>query len=76
LTIYEPTPVFGLTREQLRPIVQSATGEAVTSFAISFEHDPPEPYGAAGEKAIPTFDYVTKNGRAGRGTRCSAIERL
>ncbi len=64
----EATPVFGQTREQLWPIVEEAAGEAVASFEISMEHDPPEPYGAAGEKEIPTFGYVTSAGRAGRIT--------
>ena len=64
----EGTPVFGLTKEQLWPIVEEAAGEAVASFEMCMEHQPPEPYGAAGEKEIPTFDYVAEDGHAGRVT--------
>lgn len=62
------TPIFGLTKEQLRPIVEEIAGGAVVSFEISLEHEPPEPYGAAAEKVIPTFHYATPTGRAGRAT--------
>ena len=64
----EVTPIFGLTKAELWPIVEEAADEAVASFDISLEHVAPEPYGAAGEKEIPTFGYVTKTGRTGRVT--------
>ncbi|MCX6376417.1 MAG: hypothetical protein NTU88_10370 [Armatimonadetes bacterium] len=62
------TPVFGLTKGELRPIVEEAAGDAVVSFDVSMEHQRPEPYGYQAEKEIPTFDYVTRTGRAGRVT--------
>lgn len=62
------TPIFGLTKEQLWPIVEEAAGKKVDSFEISMDHQPPEPYGAAGEKEIPTFNYVSDDGRANRIT--------
>ena len=62
------TPVFGLTKGELWPIVKEAAGTGVASFDICTEHQRPEPYGYTSEKAIPTFAYVTKAGRAGRVT--------
>ncbi|MHB0999266.1 MAG: phosphotransferase [Armatimonadota bacterium] len=64
----EVTSIFGQTKKELWPIVEDATGKTVTSFEISMEHQPPEPYGAAGEKEIPTFAYVAENGQSGRIT--------
>ena len=63
------TPVFGLTRAQLLPIVENVAGEPVAWFDLSIEHEPaPEHYGGRGEKAIPTFGYRTRRGRVGRAT--------
>jgi hypothetical protein len=64
----EETPVFGLTKADLWPIVEEAAGETVVSFDIRMEDKRPEPYGFTAEKEIPTFAYVTKTGRAGRVT--------
>ncbi len=65
---HEVTPVFGLTKGELWPIVEEAAGTEVASFDISTAHQRPEPYGYTSEKEIPTFAYVTKAGRAGRVT--------
>jgi hypothetical protein len=63
------TPVFGLTREQLRPIVEEIAGEPVASFDISIEHEVAvEHYGGRGDKVVPTFTYETRSGRVGRAT--------
>lgn len=59
------TDVFGLTREQLRPIVEGIAGAPVESFDVSIDHEVQGPYGAGAEKLVPTFGYVTKGG--GRG---------
>ena len=65
---HEVTPVFGLTKRELWPIVEEAAGMTVVSFDICTEHQRPEPYGYTSEKEIPTFDYVTKSGRMGSVT--------
>ena len=65
---HEVTPLFGLTKGELWPIVEEAAGMTVASFDICTEHQRPEPYGYTSEKEIPTFAYVTKAGRAGRVT--------
>ena len=64
----DPISVFGLSETQLRPIVEAAVGEPVTSFEVSFQHQVEGDYGFGGEKAIPTFSYVTAEGRRGRIT--------
>jgi len=64
-----PISVFGLSEAQLRPIVEAAAGEAVASFEISVEHEVlAEYYGFAADKLIPTFSYVTPEGRRGQVT--------
>jgi hypothetical protein len=60
--------VFGLSAAQLRPIVEAAAGEPVASFEVSIEHEVEGDYGFAAEKLIPTFSYVTAEGRRGRIT--------
>jgi hypothetical protein len=62
------TPVFGLSVAQLRPIVEAAAGEPVASFDISIEHQVEGHYGFAAEKLIPTFSYLTPEGRRARVT--------
>lgn len=62
------TPVFGLSGAQLHPIVEAAVGEPVASFEISIEHQVEGDYGFGAEKLIPTFSYVTPEGRRGRVT--------
>jgi hypothetical protein len=64
----DPTCVFGLPETQLRPIVEAAVGEPVTSFETSIEHQVEGWHGFAGEKLIPTFRYVTPAGRRGQVT--------
>ena len=64
----DATPVFGLPKAQLQPIVDSIAGEPVAAFEVGIEHELEGHYGYAGEKAIPTFTYATRPGRAGRET--------
>lgn len=64
----DPISVFGLGASQLRPIVEAAVGEVVASFDIAIEHQVEGYYGFAAEKLIPTFSYVTPEGRRGRVT--------
>lgn len=63
-----PTSVFGLSEAQLRPIIEAAVGEPVTSFEISIEHQVEGDHGFAADKLIPTFSYMTPEGRRGRVT--------
>jgi hypothetical protein len=63
------TPVFGLTRSQLIPIISNAVlNETVESFDISIEHQVQGYYGYQAEKIIPTFTYTTATGNAGKIT--------
>ena len=71
MTAQDSTPisVFGLTDAQLRPIVEAAAGEYVAAFDIDVEHQvSAEYYGFAADKLIPTFSYLTPEGRRGRVT--------
>jgi hypothetical protein len=64
-----PTPLFGLTARQLRPIFESmAGGERVVSFGFSFDHEVQGHYGYSAKKLIPTISYVTQSGRHGKAT--------
>jgi len=65
---HEATPVFGLTKGELWPIVEEAAGTTVASFDVLMEHGQPLPHGGPTEKEIPTFAYITKSGREGRVT--------
>jgi len=63
------TPIFGLTKSQLRPIVESiVSGETVASFEVGVRHQVRGPYGIRAEKVIPTFSYTTTSGCTGRTT--------
>ena len=63
------TPVFGLTKAQLRPIVGNIVpDEPVASFDVAIEHQVQGFCGYSAEKAIPSFTYTTKSGRIGRTT--------
>jgi hypothetical protein len=59
------TPVFSLTKAQLRPVVERIAGEPVTSFNIRIDHEVMGYYGGSAEKLIPTFAYGTASGRSG-----------
>jgi GNAT superfamily N-acetyltransferase len=63
-----PVSVFGLSEDQLRPIVEAAVGKPIASFEITCEHQVLGYYGNASEKLIPTFTYVTAAGRRDRIT--------
>lgn len=60
--------VFGLSKTELHPVIEKAAGEPVASFDITIEHQVEGDYGFAAEKLIPTFAYVTREGRCGRVT--------
>ena len=61
------TPVFGLTRSQLQPIVQSiAGGEHVASFEIDVEADAKKNYGTRGQKLAATLTCTTHSGEERR----------
>jgi len=60
--------VFGIAKARLRPIVESAVGEPIGPFEITVEHRIEGYQGRAAEKLIPTFSYVTPDGRRGRIT--------
>ncbi|MFC1716099.1 phosphotransferase [Candidatus Poribacteria bacterium] len=63
------TPIFGLTRSQLRPIIEGIVRhEPVVSFDIIIEHQVQGYCGYSAEKVIPTFSYTTQSGDAGRIT--------
>ena len=58
-------PVFGLTREQLRPVAGCMAGEAISEFSVTVEREPQGFPGWAGDKRIPTFRWRTQSGRTG-----------
>ncbi|MGD0111554.1 MAG: aminoglycoside 6'-N-acetyltransferase [Armatimonadota bacterium] len=62
------TPVFGLAKAQLRPIVERVAGEPVTSFNIRIDHEVMGYYGGSAEKLIPTITYETPSGQSGETT--------
>lgn len=65
----EATPVFGLTKAQLRPIISSAVpDEPVASFDVSIQHQVHGFCGYSAEKSIPTFSYTTESGQTERIT--------
>lgn len=66
--------VFGLTRDELLPIVGAAAGEPVVSFEVRIEHEVQGPYGAGAQKLVPTFSYVTRGG--GRGEAIAFAKRF
>ena len=57
------TPVFGLTKAQLRPVVEEIAGEPVDCFDIAIEREVEGQYGYQADKVIPTFMYTTASGR-------------
>ena len=61
----DPTPIFGLTKAQLHPIVTEVAGEPAAAFDIAIEHRVRGRHGFSGEKVIPTFRYQTRSGRRG-----------
>ncbi len=61
------TPVFGLTKKQLRPILDNiVSDDTVASFEVSIEHQVQGYYGYQAEKVLPTFIYTTATGRTGK----------
>jgi len=64
----DATPIFGLTKAQLRPIVERAAGEPVSSFNIRIDHEVMGYHGGSAEKLIPTFTYETTSGHLGETT--------
>jgi hypothetical protein len=64
----EITPVFGLTKAQLCPIVENIANQPVASFHVTVEHQVRGFAGYSADKVIPTFTYTTQAGSAGRAT--------
>jgi len=64
----EVTPVFGLTKGELWPIVEEAAGEEIASFEIDANNSQAVVRGAGKQVQAPTFAYVTKDGRPGQVT--------
>ncbi len=66
------TPVFGLSKAQLQPIVENIAGGPVTSFDVSIQHEVRGHYGIMGDKLIPTFLYASRQGATGQRARSSS----
>ena len=63
------TPVFGLTRSQVQPLIGNIVGDdRIVSFDVTIEHQVQGFCGYSAEKSIPTFTYTTESGRKGRIT--------
>ena len=59
---------FGLTQQQLAPVLQSIAGEPVTGLRIRVEHEISGHRGYGRQKVIPTFAYSCASGRSGKAT--------
>jgi hypothetical protein len=62
------TPVFGLTKAQLQPIVDNIANQPVASFHITVRHQVQGFSGYSADKIIPTFTYTTESGCSGEAT--------
>jgi len=63
------TPVFDLTKSQLRLIIDNIVdGDIVVSFDVAIQHQVQGFCGYSAEKVIPTFTYTTQSGRTGSTT--------
>ena len=63
------TPVFRLTKSQLKPIIDNIVSDkTVESFDVSIKHQVQGYYGYQAEKVIPTFTYTTTTGHTGKVT--------
>jgi hypothetical protein len=63
------TPVFGLTKAQLQPVIHNIVpDETVVSFDIVIEHQVQGYCGYSAEKVIPTFICTKESGRVERTT--------
>ncbi|GCE14095.1 hypothetical protein [Tengunoibacter tsumagoiensis] len=61
-----PTCVFGLTQEQLWPVVEQLAGESVAHFSLTLQDQVQGFPGWAGQKLVPTITYETIGGRSGQ----------
>jgi len=59
--------VFGLSKQQLWPVVEELAGERVADFDVSVDHELAGHRGYGAQKLIPTFHYTTQSGRTGQG---------
>jgi hypothetical protein len=65
----DTTPIFGLTKDQLRPIIDNIVGDdKVISFDVTIEHRIQGFYGYSADKVVPTFTYTTQSSRIGTTT--------
>ncbi len=69
----EITPLFGLEKQQLRPVAETIAGAPVVSFDVHFQHNVGGHYGYGGQKAIHTIAYTTSDG--GEGERAVFVKR-
>ena len=60
--------VFGLSKQQLWPVVEELAGECVADFKVRVDNDVVGHYGYGARKLVPTFRYTTQSGRTGEGT--------
>ena len=58
-------PIFGLANSQLKPIVECAAGEPVSSFRVESLDEIRGHFGYNAEKALPVVSYLTEAGRHG-----------
>lgn len=59
------TQVFGLTKDDLWPVVAEVAGEAIECFEVVVENEVPGHYGYGAKKLVPTVTYRTSSGKRG-----------
>ena len=62
------TAIFGLTKTQLRPVVENFADEPVESFDVCIEHQKTGLSGIFGEYIIPTFTWKSPTGCVRKAT--------
>jgi hypothetical protein len=64
----EQTPVFGLSKPELKPIVENVAGEKVISFNVEVVPHEWAHYGVRGEKLVVHFDFITHSRDSGHAS--------
>jgi len=59
------TALFGLSRQQLRPVVERIAGEPLAAFGVRVEPQEWLHYGVRGDKAVVVFDWTARSGWTG-----------
>jgi hypothetical protein len=63
------TPIFGLTRSELWPVLRAASGvEHVRDFSATIDRSLRDYHGGCGDKLIPTITFTTPAGETQRAT--------